>query len=87
MSADGPRSRLHYVDHDNGDVVDTSRLVGRGDESHGAGLDAHRAATALTALIDGLWLEHALDPEAFGADQAEAVCLDYLDRLFQRETP
>lgn len=64
-----------------------TRLMAEAARSRGLGLDAHRAATALTALIDGLWLEHALDPEAFGADQAEAVCLDYLDRLFQRETP
>ena len=64
-----------------------TRLMAEAARQRGAALDAHRAATALTALIDGLWLEHALDPEAFGADQAEAVCLDYLDRLFQRETP
>jgi transcriptional repressor BetI len=64
-----------------------TRLMAEAARSRGVSLNAHRAATALTALIDGLWLEHALDPEAFGVDQAEAVCLDYLDRLFTRETP
>ena len=63
-----------------------TRLMAEAARQRGAALDAHRAATALTALIDGLWLEHALDPEAFGADQAEAACLDYLDRLFPKES-
>ncbi len=64
-----------------------TRLMAEAARARGAALDAHRAATALTALIDGLWLELVLDPEAFGADQAEAACLDYLDRLFPREDP
>ena len=64
-----------------------TRLMAEAARARGAALDAHRAATALTALIDGLWLELALDPEAFGADQAEAACTDYLDHLFPKETP
>jgi AcrR family transcriptional regulator len=64
-----------------------TRLMAEAARARGTPLDAHRAATALTALIDGLWLEFALDPEAFGSDQAEAACVDYLDRLFPKESP
>ena len=64
-----------------------TRLMAEAARARGGALDAHRAATALTALIDGLWLELALDPEAFATDQAEAVCLDYLDRLFPQGAP
>jgi transcriptional repressor BetI len=59
-----------------------TRLMAEAARVRGVALDAHGAATALTALIDGLWLEFALDADAFGTDQAEAACLDYLDRLF-----
>ncbi len=62
-----------------------TRLMAEAARARGVVLDAHREATALTALIDGLWLEFALDPEAFGTDQAEAACIDYLDRLFPKE--
>ena len=48
----------------------------------GVALDAHRAATALIALMDGLWLELTLDAEAFSPGEAEAACLDYIDGLF-----
>ncbi len=64
-----------------------TRLMAEAARARGVVLDAHREATALTALIDGLWLELALDPEAFATDQAEAVCLDYLDRLFPQGAP
>jgi len=47
----------------------------------GVALDARRAALALTALIDGFWLEWTLDPEAFSRDEALGGCLDFLDRL------
>ena len=62
-----------------------TRLMAEAARTRGVALDAHGAATALTALIDGLWLEFALDAEAIGADRAEAACLDYLDRLFPQE--
>ena len=62
-----------------------TRRMAEAARRRGVALDAHGAATALTALIDGLWLEFALDAEAFGADQAQAACMDYLDRLFPQE--
>lgn len=64
-----------------------TRLMAEAARERGVALDAHGAATALTALIDGLWLELTLDSEAFGPDRAEAACLDFLDRLFPQEKP
>lgn len=43
---------------------------------------ADREAIALTALVDGLWLELVLDPTAFGAPQAIALVDTALARLF-----
>lgn len=59
-----------------------TRLMTEAARSRGVTLDAHRATVGLTALIDGLWLEWTLDAEAFSPAEAEAVCQDYLDRLF-----
>ncbi len=63
-----------------------TRLMAEAAREHGVALDAHRAAVALTALIDGLWLEWSLDPDAFSPETAEAACLDYLERLFPAPT-
>jgi AcrR family transcriptional regulator len=41
------------------------------------------AAIALTALIDGLWLELTLDPTTFSADQASAMAVRWLDALLR----
>lgn len=46
-----------------------------------AGLPAarvHRAAIAVTALVDGLWLELSLDAGVFGADEAAAIAETWL---------
>lgn len=48
------------------------------------GLPAPRlrhAAIAITALVDGLWLELCLSPEAFSADEAGAIARSVLDAL------
>lgn len=48
------------------------------------GLPAPRlrhAAIAITALVDGLWLELCLSPEAFSADEADAIARSVLDAL------
>lgn len=51
---------------------------------------AHFVAEGLAALIDGLWLKGAFQPEGINSDQAHNLCQDYLDiqlQLFQsRET-
>jgi AcrR family transcriptional regulator len=44
-------------------------------------IDARRAALHLVALLDGLWLEHCLDPETFDADEAAAIAHRWVDGL------
>ncbi len=48
------------------------------------GLPAPRlrhAAIAITALVDGLWLELCLSPQAFSADEAGTIARSVLDAL------
>lgn len=40
-----------------------------------------RTAIAITALVDGLWLELCLSPRELAADEAAAIARDALDRL------
>lgn len=42
------------------------------------------AAIALTALIDGLWLELSIDSSAFTSDQASAIAIHWVDMLLER---
>ncbi len=44
-------------------------------------IQASRFARILTALVDGYWLEWALDPEAFDVDDALQDSLDVAERL------
>jgi AcrR family transcriptional regulator len=46
--------------------------------------DAGPVAIALTALVDGLWLELSLDPSTFSYDQASAMAVRWLDALLER---
>jgi TetR/AcrR family transcriptional repressor of bet genes len=50
----------------------------------GSKLDAGRAALSLIALLDGLWLEHCLDPETFDASEAAAIAHFWVDGLKTR---
>lgn len=43
--------------------------------------DARLVAVALTALIDGLWLELSLGEAPFSAEEAEALAAQWLDAL------
>lgn len=43
--------------------------------------DARMAAVALTALIDGLWLELSLGQAPFSAEEAEGLAAQWLDSL------
>jgi TetR/AcrR family transcriptional repressor of bet genes len=47
----------------------------------GRPIDANRAALALTALLDGLWLELCLDPSSFSADEAVRIVEAFVDAL------
>lgn len=42
------------------------------------------AAIALTALIDGLWLELSIDSSTFTSDQASAIAIRWIDMLLER---
>lgn len=44
-------------------------------------IDARVASLAFTALLDGLWLEHCLDPSTFTAREAALIAHDWLDTL------
>jgi hypothetical protein len=45
------------------------------------GADAAVVAVALTALIDGLWLELSLGQAPFSAEEAEVLAAQWLDAL------
>ncbi len=49
--------------------------------SEGRVMEADRAALALTALLDGLWLELCLDPTTFSADEAVRIVEAFIDAL------
>jgi AcrR family transcriptional regulator len=55
-------------------------------EARGLRIDADKQATALMALITGLWLHAALDPTTFRAAQAKAICLSSVQHLLD-ESP
>jgi TetR/AcrR family transcriptional repressor of bet genes len=48
---------------------------------HAIKIEAKQAALALTALLDGLWLEHCLDPKTFSAAEAAAIAHRWIDGL------
>lgn len=43
------------------------------------GFDAPRAALALSALLDGLWLEWCLNPASFPAEHGVSMCKEWVD--------
>jgi AcrR family transcriptional regulator len=49
--------------------------------------DVRLMAVALTALVDGLWLELCLDPSSFSPAEAEALAEQWLDRLLPVAAP
>lgn len=54
----------------------TARLFARAAAERGLVLDTRAAATGLLALIDGLWLEMALDPATCTPAEAKAIGID-----------
>lgn len=44
-------------------------------------IDPEAEALGITALLDGLWLEHSLDRPSFPAESAIALCEAWLDRM------
>jgi AcrR family transcriptional regulator len=47
--------------------------------------DLRLAAIAITALVDGLWLELCLSPQAFTADEARAIAARQIDMLISTD--
>lgn len=43
--------------------------------------DAAAAASGTIAVLDGLWLELTVDPEAFSVETARDICADYVEHL------
>lgn len=58
-----------------------ARLAGMLAAAAGRPIDADRAALALTALLDGLWLELCLDPSTFSAEEAVRIVEGFVDGL------
>ena len=50
-------------------------------EGRGATIDERQAAIGLIALMDGLWLEMCLDPQAFSRGRAVALSWSWLDAV------
>jgi len=76
-----PIQRIHgetytaYVELVRGMLADLQKEAGQ------LSLSLRLAAIGLTALLDGLWLEWCLDPETFKADEAIALCEQWVARL------
>ncbi len=59
-------------------VEDVSAALAALSTAQGRGIEARPLAKALICLIDGLCLQHCLDPEAMPADAAKAACHAFL---------
>lgn len=57
-------------------------LTDAGSAAGAPGIDGRLAAIALTALLDGLWLEWCLNPDTFSPEEAVSVCENWIDALF-----
>lgn len=56
----------------------------RARRASGRRVDLRLAAIGLTALLDGLWLEWCLEPQAFRTDEAIALCEAWVESLRRR---
>jgi transcriptional repressor BetI len=58
-----------------------TRLFARAGAETGCAIDAESAAIGLLALIDGLWLQLAVQTADLDSSSAQATCHTYIDRL------
>lgn len=70
-------NKIHYHKYRRG----IANLLGEIADEKNISINTSRAALSLTALMDGLWLEWSLDPDAFVPQEGEAACLDLVKRL------
>lgn len=76
------RSRADIArQHDEQYAAFRARLEGLLAECGVSGDRLRHAAIAITALVDGLWLELCLSPQAFSAEEAGAIARQALDGL------
>lgn len=54
------------------------------DEGGYDGLNAERIANALAAMTEGLWLDLLMSPDYMKPEQAESICIHYLESIFPR---
>ncbi|MEQ1497560.1 MAG: TetR family transcriptional regulator C-terminal domain-containing protein [Novosphingobium sp.] len=73
------------LQHDHQYAAFRARLEGLLSECGVAKAGLRRAAIAITALIDGLWLELCLSPQAFSAGEAEMIARAALDSLISTD--
>jgi AcrR family transcriptional regulator len=59
------------------------RFLGQAAASRGVRIDARRAALALSAVLDGLWLEWCLDNSAYTAEEAVGIAREWVDCLLR----
>jgi AcrR family transcriptional regulator len=57
-------------------------LTEAGGAARAPAIDGRLSAIALTALLDGLWLEWCLNPNTFSPEEAIATCENWIDALF-----
>jgi hypothetical protein len=53
-----------------------------GEKASAPKIDTRLAAIALTAMLDGLWLEWCLNPTTFSPEEAIDLCENWIDALF-----
>ena len=56
-------------------------LSALGQQQRWTGFQADRAAIALSAMLDGLWLELSLQPDTFDASEGIRMCESWIDGL------
>jgi AcrR family transcriptional regulator len=60
-----------------------AELIGEaGAKAKAPRIDTRLAAIALTAMLDGLWLEWCINPTTFSPDEAVELCENWIDALF-----
>jgi hypothetical protein len=57
-------------------------LAEAGEKAKAPRIDTRLAAIALTAMLDGLWLEWCINPATFSPQEAIALCENWIDALF-----
>ncbi len=71
----GDEHRAQYADYLDGVAAAIAEVA----EARGRNVDSRTLAKTLICLVDGLGLQHCIDPEAMPPDTAKAACRDLLE--------